>query len=370
MRIENLSSRRPSLAVKIVAVPSCELSASLFIFLGDKFHPDLQLGKEWLDDIRAALSPDLHADLERFSQGLEKGWMFLWPWQGESTADGTCERFLARLAEADPVTLRLALLGELGRPEAIPEGNDLIVRAAGGDVAALETCLALRDACAEVSEADFRARLAVDLEEDKQRLVSLITGWYEQAFRRQEAELTAILERDAAAKRRLARRHTPVRQVELVTNGMQYVPEPGISRVLLLPSVVCRPWVLIGAYRETKIFTYSVAEESMSDAAPAASARLLALTKALADERRLQALQLLANHGATLQELADALGVGKSLMHHHMVILRAAGLVRVQMGGDRHYQLREETLASLPDLVRDFLARGARTASPPAARVG
>jgi DNA-binding transcriptional ArsR family regulator len=69
---------------------------------------------------------------------------------------------------------------------------------------------------------------------------------------------------------------------------------------------------------------------------------------------------VLAEREASLQELADALGVGKSLMHHHMVILRAAGLVRVRMGGDRHYQLRKETLASIPDLLQTVLAaRGA-----------
>jgi DNA-binding transcriptional ArsR family regulator len=143
----------------------------------------------------------------------------------------------------------------------------------------------------------------------------------------------------------------------VVTNGLRYTPEPGITRVLLIPSVVCRPWVLMCAHRETKIFIYAVAEESLSDDVEPSRAHVLTLAKALSDERRLQVLQLLAARGATLQELADSLGVGKSLMHHHMVTLRAAGLVRVQLGGDRHYELREEALTSLPGLLRGLLGR-------------
>jgi len=357
MLVKDLSGARPRLGITIVASPAAEMLVSLHFFLDEQLHLDMEEGKEWLDGVRSSLSPDLHAKLRASRLGLGKHCMYLWPLQGEIAAEESCERFLTRLAGTDPVLLRQALLGDWERLSASPEGLDLMARAARGDPAALGACVALGGECVAASEAELRDILTRDPEDDKRQLIALLRGWYEQVFKHHEARLTAILTRDAAAKRRLAVRLTPLRQIEVVTNGLQYTPEPGITRVLLIPSVVCRPWVLICAYRDTKIFICSVAEESLSEHAEPASVRLLTLAKALGDERRLQALQLLAARGATLQELADSLGVGKSLMHHHMVTLRAAGLVRLQMGGDRHYELREETLSSLPGLLRGLLAR-------------
>ncbi len=356
MRVMDLSGRRPPLGVSIMALPSAEMVTSLYVYL--TMQPDaVAVGKEWFDEIRDVLSPDLGAELAAYRLGLPEGWMFLPPWLGTSSAESTCELFLDRLKSADPLVLRLALLDPHMHEDRFPGQGALIGRAASGDLSAAEEYVRSAAGCEEdVPRDDLRARLMVDPEEDKQRLISLLTGWYEQVFRQREAAVTEILERDAAAKRRLALRHTPLRQVELVTNGLQYAPEPGITRALLIPSVACRPWVLIGSHGETKIFTYAVAEENLSDAASASSTQLLTIFKALADERRLGALRLLAERGATLQELADALGIGKSLMHHHMVILRAAGLVSVQLGGDRRYEIREQTLASLPNLLQTVLA--------------
>jgi DNA-binding transcriptional ArsR family regulator len=360
MRVMDLSGRRPPLGVSIMALPSAEMVTSLYVYLTMQSDA-VAVGKEWFDEIRAAISPDLGAELAAYRLGLPEGWMFLPPWQGASPAESTCELFLTRLKSADPLALRFALLDPHKHEDRFPGQAALIGRAASGDLSAVEEYVRSAADCEEdVPLDDLRARLVVSPEEDKRRLIHLLTGWYEQVFRPREVAVTEILERDAAAKRRLALRHTPLRQIELVTNGLQYAPEPGITRAILIPSVACRPWVMIGSHRETKIFTYAVAEESMSDSASSSSTQLLTLVKALADERRLQALQVLAEREASLQELADALGVGKSLMHHHMVILRAAGLVRVRMGGDRHYQLRKETLASIPDLLQTVLAaRGA-----------
>ncbi|HEY8287130.1 MAG TPA: winged helix-turn-helix domain-containing protein [Chloroflexota bacterium] len=357
MRVKDLSPVRTRLGITIAASPVAEMLTGLNLFLDEKFQADLEVGKEWLDGVRSSLSADFQADLRASGMELGKDTMYLLPALGESAAFSTCQQFLAHLADADPLVLRLATLGEWDRLIASPTAPDLVTRAARGDLEAVEACVALGGECVHTQEAELRARLSRDLEDGKRRLVALLTDWYEQVFKEKEAELTVILERDAAAKRRQAARLTPSRQIEVVTNGLRYTPEPGITRVLLIPSVVCRPWVLMCAHRETKIFIYAVAEESLSDDVEPSRAHVLTLAKALSDERRLQVLQLLAARGATLQELADSLGVGKSLMHHHMVTLRAAGLVRVQLGGDRHYELREEALTSLPGLLRGLLGR-------------
>jgi len=81
------------------------------------------------------------------------------------------------------------------------------------------------------------------------------------------------------------------------------------------------------------------------------------LYKALSDERRLRVLKKLTMGSYTLQELADALGVAKSTMHHHVVTLRIAGLVSVSSDMDKRYTLRLETLPDASALLQVYLAR-------------
>ena len=56
------------------------------------------------------------------------------------------------------------------------------------------------------------------------------------------------------------------------------------------------------------------------------------LSKALGDEKRLRILRALAEGEKTLMELAEMFGVAKTTMHHHMIVLRSAGLVAVGVG--------------------------------------
>lgn len=68
--------------------------------------------------------------------------------------------------------------------------------------------------------------------------------------------------------------------------------------------------------------------------------RLLALLQALADERRLRILEALAGGEACVCELQEPLGMGQSLVSHHLKVLREAGLVRDRKQGRWiHYSL-------------------------------
>jgi DNA-binding transcriptional ArsR family regulator len=87
--------------------------------------------------------------------------------------------------------------------------------------------------------------------------------------------------------------------------------------------------------------------------------RLVRLYKALADERRLRILKMLTTRSYSLQELADAFGVAKTTMHHHLGTLRTAGLVRIQ--SDEHiYSLRQNTLSEVSELLEVYLKEKAQ----------
>jgi DNA-binding transcriptional ArsR family regulator len=84
--------------------------------------------------------------------------------------------------------------------------------------------------------------------------------------------------------------------------------------------------------------------------------------KALSDERRLRILRRLSEGETSLDELTELLDLSKSTVHHHISILRGAGLIRVHLaadeeGGDRrkYYTLREQSLADATGLLDSYL---------------
>ena len=124
--------------------------------------------------------------------------------------------------------------------------------------------------------------------------------------------------------------------------------------------LIMRPWVLINERDRTRLFMYPVAEEALSSAPEDPPARLVTLYKALADPQRLRILRLLGSGPVALQQIADHLGLVKSTAHHHLVILRSAGLVRISLGADKEYQLRGD----LPDAAA-LLGGYLGTVTPP-----
>ena len=51
--------------------------------------------------------------------------------------------------------------------------------------------------------------------------------------------------------------------------------------------------------------------------------------------------------------MAEWLGIAKSTMHHHVALLRAAGLLATS--GDKRYTLRREALHELPGILDAYL---------------
>jgi ArsR family transcriptional regulator len=69
--------------------------------------------------------------------------------------------------------------------------------------------------------------------------------------------------------------------------------------------------------------------------------------RALGEETRLRILELLVGGEASVTELTAGLGIGQSLMSHHLRILRDAGLVADRRDGRWiHYSIAEPALAA------------------------
>src|SRR5690606_18813257 len=135
--------------------------------------------------------------------------------------------------------------------------------------------------------------------------------------------------------------------IEAVTNGLEYRIQPGIAHLVLVPSVVVRPWAVLDQYQDTLMVVYPLADEYMHLDPDAPAPWMVKVYKALADEKRLRIMRRLAEGPSTLDELAKVLDLSKSTVHHHVGLLRGAGLVRIvidKVEGTKTYSLRPSVL--------------------------
>lgn len=93
----------------------------------------------------------------------------------------------------------------------------------------------------------------------------------------------------------------------------------------------------------------------MLDAADQARAVAALRFRALGDETRLRILETLTTGERCVSDLMDALGLGQSLVSHHLRALREAGLVTVRRDGRRiNYTIAEPALAAVRLVVYEL----------------
>jgi DNA-binding transcriptional ArsR family regulator len=196
----------------------------------------------------------------------------------------------------------------------------------------------------------------VEAEKLRLHLIDAMRGWHESVIAPQLKELEAILQRDLAAKHSMRERLQPEAFVEWATGGIEYKPEPGVSRVLLIPQVCYRPWNVRGTLLGAQVFYYPVADESLSaDHDPyLAPTGLVQTHKALGDENRLRIVKYLFEADRTLQELTELLDLAKSTIHHHLSLLRAAKVVKTE---GVTYSLIRRTLQLADKQLMEYLER-------------
>ncbi|MBP2076377.1 ArsR/SmtB family transcription factor [Oceanobacillus polygoni] len=179
----------------------------------------------------------------------------------------------------------------------------------------------------------------------KKHLVEVMTEWYKHVIEKDLEHLEKVLQRDVATKLKMKEKMAPEEFVEWATAGITYPPEPSVHHVLLIPHVTYRPWNIVADIEDTKVFYYPVANESISpDDRYLPSGFLLLKYKALGDEARLRIIKLLFERSRTLQEITEQMEMGKSTIHHHLKILRAAQLVEIK---DTKYALKRKAIDSL-----------------------
>lgn len=310
-------------------------------------------GRSRLEELRSGAASDLLAAIEDLTQGNEKIPAHLLGLIWETPRPRTLPAFVDLLAATDPLEVQLHLLGYYTGGGQHGPSREAVRAAAAGDASAIAEVV---DSLAEWPQACRTAEhlLQLGAEEVRERLLTILPRWYDEVHAPNSAEALVALERDAEAKQELARTRSPEQLIELATNGVQYSPAPGISRLVLFPGYWQRPWVLMNDYKHVKIFCYPLALDH-GDEGPT-PAELARLYKALADEGRLRLLKRVSAGPMTLTEAAQVLGVAKSTAHHHLAMLRHAGFVVTrEVGDDKVYNLRRDLLPQAGALLQTYV---------------
>lgn len=310
----------------------------------------------WYEATRAKASPDLLAAIEQFSSHYYNIWTHLLGIAYDCPPPRDVPTFISHLKAVEASELLLRLVGYYLRPFRRATVPDVILKAVEGDLQAQRDFLNTSFPDDLQWQEALQQLLSSDAETTKERLLGIFQRWYDEVFRDQEAQLAPILARDAKAKRLLKQSVSARELIDMATRGFDYVPEPYIREVILVPSFVLRPWVITSEHHDVKLFFYPVADESLVEDEDVPSAHLVRLCKALADERRLRILKKLSAGNYTLQEVADDFGIVKSTMHHHFVILRSAGIVRLRTS-DNQYILRQDAIAEVCKLLEAYLIK-------------
>lgn len=339
-----------------VEITTSETAESLLsihlVVVGDGKLGEMRVATDWLDEVETKTSSDLRRRIAVFRSADPAGkvWHALLGLAAEGPHDlAATIRRVRQMPAAELWRIMLGLRSRYRPPAPLVEAID---EAGNGDIAALD----------RHAEAAWRVAVArafqCDAPAAHEAVVTTLERWRDEVFDERWAAIGPGLEREAAHIRQAAAGQTAARVYERATRGVEYVPELGVDRLLLAPTWVGRPWVSHGRLGATLVVCYPAAEEALvASEEEAAMLRVVRLAKALADEKRVQALRHMAGHECSLQELADHLGLHKSTMHHHLAMLRGLGFLHTRVATKR-YRLRPEALTELPEVLQGYLGAG------------
>jgi DNA-binding transcriptional ArsR family regulator len=353
VKVQDLTGRELSVAVALEAGLPFEFLVTLCAFGNPEEYGTYEVGAEWFENIRTTASVPLQEALDAIGPNAGKVWINL---MGLATGPAVADvPTLVQVIEGlEPVEVRLRLLGAHVPAYQQSLTPDVMLAAATGSNEAVSRLIGDPSYFGGEAARYLGPLLELSPERTKAVAVAAMKGWYQEVFQPHEAEWEPVLLRDAEAKRRMLQALPPAQVIE-AASGIQFVPQPGIRQVYLIPQLATRPWVWLAEDDDARLYCYPVADDSLGPEGSAPPTRLVRLHRALGDEKRLRMLKAIATSTATLQELADRFGLPKSTAHHHLAILRSAGLIRVTSDQEHRYSVRRDVLPEMSALMERYL---------------
>jgi DNA-binding transcriptional ArsR family regulator len=312
------------LRVAVDWVPAYELVLSLFCFVTFGKHRLLELGDAWVDEVRQRLPAGMATRLSRQNTAVSL----------KHKEDDLLLLLVHGCPHPCDVAGFLTWLGGLSAGDAY---ESLAPRLPDGGPKLPRDFLSWRD-----------------------RAVNVLNVWNDTYFKDIDpAILTGLAENADALRQRLGT--SPQALIEEMTNGILVEAGEEPVTVTLVPQYHKRPYNEDFSEQGGVVILYPADICLPTDDQP--PSRLLRLTHALSDESRLRILRFVADGARTLTEVARFIGLSQPTVHHHLVQLRAAGLVRVHFVANvpSRYSLRPHALDQLSEQLGTYLQPAAVT---------
>jgi len=339
--------------VRVVSGPAFELVAELAAFTSGPARASLDSGKAWIRDVRSLAGADLVKRVERYGLGVygELATIAL-----EAPAPRGIAELITTIEARPPEQLRWRLLGADSPLNRSMIGEGAFERAVAGD----------REARTEIPTAlgaDRAARLAIErlLDTDpaatKAEIAAIVAEWADRVFPRFAPDAVAAIERDTAARERQLATESGEEVLSAATTGLEFRASPWVTEIVIVPTVALRPFIIPTELDRTAVFLYSVADEAFDVDPSAPPRRLVKVAAALGDELRLRVLHVLRDEQLSASEIAERLDVDRTSLHHHLGILRSAGLLTIRDEGVRgwRYALRDDGLDGVGPALASYL---------------
>jgi DNA-binding transcriptional ArsR family regulator len=315
--------------VRIVSGPAFELVAELAAFASGPARASLESGKPWIRRVRALAGPELLRQIDRWAIGV---YAELASFVLEAGAPYEPGRLVAAIRAMPPDAVHRRLLGAESAPNRSMVSDGAFDRALIGDAAAraeLRTALGPN----RPARQSIDRLLSTSAEAVREDVAANVEAWAERVFPALAGDALAVVARDVAAKERQLVTRSGRDVLRVAMNGVDVEPLPWVKDYVLVPTLAIRPFVAPVDWGRTAIFLCSVADEAFDDDPAAPPRRLVKLTAALGDELRLRILHVLGDSELSASEIADRLGVERTSLHHHLGILRSAGLLKIHDDG-------------------------------------
>ncbi|WP_029421568.1 ArsR/SmtB family transcription factor [Alicyclobacillus macrosporangiidus] len=326
--------------VRVSVSPIYECALDIAAFTYPEIHDKLERGLQALQDMRQRMSAALEREVQLAGQVHTWRSLLLLGHRWDEQEHTPWPEHVPRLCvwmearEADLLHLAAPYLGEGDAPR--------LAAALNGDPAA-QADLVARHQDNPLVGPHLSYLFRTPPKALREHLTALLTRWYDEMMPETRgsagdgaagrAAWMEALHREAERMRELAARNPAAAIVHLATRGLDVPPQPGIHTVWLVPQIAYRPFTIVNHLPGSTVYYYPLPEEQLpGHPADALLVRAATLYKALGDVQRLRLLRWLSTGPQSLAQLTDRLGATKSNVHHHLSLLRAAGLVRVAGG--------------------------------------
>lgn len=334
--------------VEIDASPIYELLLQVTVFTGFENLDTYDVGREWASVQRRRCSAQLLDTLDRLG-GEHANLDQLMGIQAAQPSPNV-HAFLRRLEVMSDHELALHLTGFYSTIHAEQVETTILAAIAGSQKARPAAARALAGGMPE-RQKSIAKLLATPSQELKQLALEVISGWYERVFARDEPAVRSLLAADARAKHTLI--GTDPERLVLMVTGIKYGRKDRFNKLMLIPTLVMRPWVGVVNYKRTCLYAYPVVEDPTS--LETARRGLARTYRALGDEVRLRLLKHIADDALTLEELSSRLEQPEATVRAHIAVLRASRIVQINCEDRITYQLRDDITRAVAQPLQSYL---------------